>query len=312
VHHHPHEQARLAADRRLLAGATALIVALMVAEVVAGVVAGSLALLADAGHLLSDAAALAFALLAATMAARPAQGAWTYGFRRLEILAALVNGLTLALVALAVVAGAVYRLLSPGAVEGGIVLALALAGMVVTLAATALLAGSSRRSLNVRGAFLHVATDLAAFAGTAGAGGLILATGWTRFDPIAALLVAGLMLWAAYGLVRDSTRIFLEMAPREIDPAEVGRAMVAVPEVVEVHDLHLWTVTSGFPALSAHVLVEPNADCHAARRRLERLLAERFGLEHTTLQVDHAGERPATVELGASYRRSAPLGGASR
>lgn len=307
MHGHGHEQGRLSADRRVLAWATVLIVVFMVAEVVAGILAGSLALLADAGHMVSDAAALAFALFAATMAVRPARGSWTFGFRRLEILAALANGLTLALVAVAVVAGAVYRLVFPGEVEGAVVVGVSLAGILVTLVATVLLARSSRESLNVRGAFLHVATDFAAFAGTAAAGGLVLATGWQRFDPIAALVVAALMLWAAYGLVHDSTRIFLEMAPREIDPAEVGRAIVAVSEVVEAHDLHVWTVTSGFPAFSAHVLVEPRADCHAVRRRIERMLAERFGLDHTTLQVDHAGERPATVELGPTYRRTAPL-----
>lgn len=294
-----------AADRRALAWALALVAGFMAAEVVAGIVAGSLALLADAGHMLSDAAALGFALVAATLAVRPAQGSWTYGFRRLEILAAQANGLTLVLVAAWVVYGAVRRLVSPGDVDGGVVLVVALVGMVVALAATLLLARSSRESLNVRGAFLHAATDLAAFAGTAVAGALILAAGWNRADPVASLLVAGLMLWAGYGLLRDSARIFLERAPAEIDPVEVGQAVVAVPEVVEVHDLHVWTVTSGFPALSAHVLVAPGADCHAVRRVLEAELRERFGLEHTTLQVDHVGPRPSvSVEIGGTSRSS--------
>jgi cobalt-zinc-cadmium efflux system protein len=238
------------------------------------------------------------------MAARPAQGAWTYGFRRLEILAAQANGLALALVAVWIVYGAARRLVSPADVHGGVVLAVALAGVAVNLAATGLLARASRTSLNVRGAYLHVATDLAAFAGTAAAGGLVLATGWDRFDPIAGLLVASLMVWAAFGLLRDSIRIFLEASPANIDPEEVGRAIVAEPEVVGVHDLHVWTLTSGFPVVSAHVLVASGADCHGVRGALEAMLAERFGLEHSTLQVEHAH---GPVQLGSSFRRHSPL-----
>jgi len=305
---HSHDHGRLKADRRALAGALALVAGLMVVEIVAGVVGGSLALLADAGHMLSDAAALAFALVAASLAARPARGSWTYGFSRLEILAAQANGLTLLVVALLIVYGAVRRLVSPTDVHGGIVLVVALLGIAVSLAATALLSRASRKSLNVRGAFLHVATDLAAFVGTAVAGAVVLATGWDRADPIASLLVAGLMLWASFGLLRASFRVFLERAPAEIDPEVVGRAIVSVPSVVEAHDLHVWTVTSGFPALSAHVLVEPGADCHGVRRVLEGILAERFGLEHTTLQVDHVGPPSAVgVEIGERFRRESPL-----
>jgi cobalt-zinc-cadmium efflux system protein len=272
----------------VLAAALVLIAGLTVVELVAGILADSLALLADAGHLLSDVGALAFALFAASMAVRPASGRWTYGFRRLEILAAQVNGLALLLVGIWIVYAAVRRLVSPPEVQGGVVLVVASAGIAVNLVATALLSRASRESLNVRGAFLHVATDLAAFVGTAVAGALVLATGWDRFDPIASLLVAALMFFAAAGLLRESTRIFLEASPREIDPAEVGQAIIAEPGVVEAHDLHVWTLTSGFPVLSAHVLCEPGADCHALRRRLERMLHERFGLDHTTLQVDHA------------------------
>ena len=300
---HSHDHVR---DRRLLAGALALIAALMAGELVAGILAGSLALLADAGHLISDAAALGFALVAAAMAARPARGSWTYGFRRLEILSAQLNGLALALVGIWIVYGAIRRLVSPVDVRGGVVLVVALAGIALNLAATALLARASRESLNVRGAFLHVAGDLAAFAGTALAGGLVLATGWDRFDPIAGLVVASLMFWAAFGLLRDSMRIFLEVSPTNIDPDEVGRAIVAEPEVVEVHDLHVWTLTSGFPIVSAHVLVGAGADCHAARQELEAMLAKRFGLAHSTLQVEHA---PGPVQLGPSFRRRSPLRG---
>jgi cobalt-zinc-cadmium efflux system protein len=292
------------ADRRSLVAATCLIAALMAGEVAAGLVAGSLALLADAGHLLSDVAALGLALGASALAARPASGSWTYGFRRLEILAAQANGLALALVGIWIVYGAIRRLVSPTDVHGGLVLAVALAGVAVSLLATGLLARSSRTSLNVRGAFLHVATDLAAFAGTAAAGALVLVTGWDRFDPIAGLLVASLMFWAAFGLLRDSARVFLEVSPTDIDPEEVGRALVGQADVVGVHDLHVWTLTSGFPVVSAHVLVAAGADCHRVRRELEAMLAERFGLEHSTLQVEHA---LGPVQLGPAAPRHEPL-----
>jgi cobalt-zinc-cadmium efflux system protein len=307
VHAHDHGD-RLRGDRRILAAALALIAGFTVVEVVAGLVAGSLALLADAGHMLTDAAALGAALFASWMAGRPARGQWTFGFRRVEILAAQANGILLGLLGVWIVYAAVRRLLSPREVEGEIVLGVGLAGIVVSLAATALLARGSRESLNVRGAFLHVAADVAAFVGTAVAGLLVILTGWDRFDPLAGLAVAALIFWASYGLLRDSARIFLEAAPGNLDPDAVGRALVSQPRVVEVHDLHVWTVTSGFPALSAHVLVEPSADCHAVRRSLEQLLAERFELTHTTLQVEHASDAARRVALGRAFRRKAPLG----
>jgi cobalt-zinc-cadmium efflux system protein len=295
-------------DRRALKTALLLVVLLIAAEVVAGVIGHSLALLADAGHLLTDAAALAFALVASAMAARPAAGRWTFGYSRLEILAAQANGITLGLIALWVIWSAVHRLINPQDVRGGLVLAVALGGVAVSLAASFVLARASRESLNVRGAFLHVLTDVAAFGAAAVAGGLILTTGWDRFDPIASIAVAALMLWSSVQLLRESTLIFLERAPRDADPEAIGRALVSEQDVVEVHDLHVWTVTSGFPALSAHVLVTPGADCHAARRRLERILSERFGLTHTTLQVEHAEPAHTTVELGDAVARTGPLG----
>jgi cobalt-zinc-cadmium efflux system protein len=276
----------------------------MAGEIAAGITGHSLALLADAGHMLTDAAALAFALVAARMAVRPAAGRWTFGYSRLEILAAQANGLTLGLVALWIVWSAAHRLASPEDVRGGLVLVVAVAGVAVSLAASLVLARASRESLNVRGAFLHVATDMAAFAAAALAGGLILATGWDRFDPIASLLVAALMLWSSWRLLRESTVIFMETSG-EIDPREVRDALLAEEGVVDVHDLHVWTVTSGFPALSAHVLVGHDSDCHAARVRLERVLSDRFHLEHTTLQVEHA---PA----GRLGRRVLPLVSARR
>jgi cobalt-zinc-cadmium efflux system protein len=279
----------------------------MAGEVVAGLMAHSLALLADAGHMLTDAAALGFALVASTMAARPAVGRWTFGYSRLEILAAQANGITLGLIAVWVIWSAIHRLIAPEEVRGGVVLIVALVGVVISLAASFILARASRESLNVQGAFLHVVTDAAAFGATALAGGLILATGWDRFDPVASLAVAALMLWASAKLLRESTLIFLERAPSNVDPDAVGRALVSEPDVVEVHDLHVWTVTSGFPALSAHVLVAPQADCHAARRRLERTLADRFGLTHTTLQVEHAEQATTPLELGEAVARRTPV-----
>jgi cobalt-zinc-cadmium efflux system protein len=296
AHGHSHSHSR-AHDRRLLGVALGLIAALMVGEIVAGLVAGSLALLADAGHLLTDAAALGGAIVAARLATRPARNQWTFGLGRAEILAAQANGITLFVVAVWIVYGAVRRLVDPPDVHGGIVLVVALAGIVVNLAATLVLARADRDSLNVRGAFLHVATDLAAFIGTAIAGGLVLATGWDRFDPIAGLLVAALMLRSSWSLLRESGRIFMEASPVGIDPNAVARSLAAEEDVAEVHDLHVWTVTSGFPALAAHVLVSPDADCHGVRRRLQRLLEERFGLRHVTLQVDHVARREQPVEL---------------
>jgi cobalt-zinc-cadmium efflux system protein len=293
-HHH-----RLEADRRALGGALAIVVAVIGAEIAAGLVAHSLALLADAGHMVTDAGALIFGLVAARMAARPASGRWTFGYSRLEILAAQANGIALALVAVWVAYSAVRRLITPHEVRGGIVLGVALGGAAASLLAGAILARASRESLNVRGAFLHVVTDVAAFAAAALAGGLVLATGWNRFDPLASLAVAALMVWSAQRLLRESTAIFMETSG-DIDPEEVGRALAAEPDVVSVHDLHVWTVTSGFPAVSAHVLVEHGADCHAARARLEQLLAQRFGLAHSTLQVEHAPQ-------GAVPQRRLPL-----
>jgi len=279
----------------------------MVGEIVAGMIGHSLALLADGGHMLTDGAALAFALIASRMAARPAAGRWTFGYSRLEILAAQANGITLGLIAVWIVWTAAHRLIAPRDVHGGLVLVVALGGALVSLLASAVLARASRESLNVRGAFVHIATDVAAFGAAALAGGLILATGWNRFDPIASLAVAALMLWSSARLLRESTVIFLERAPSDADPEAIGRALVAERDVVEVHDLHVWTVTSGFPALSAHVLVVPDSDCHAARRRLEQTLAERFGLTHTTLQVEHAEPATTRVSLGDASARRTPV-----
>lgn len=277
------------ADGGKLAVALALIVGFMLVEVVVGVLAGSLALLSDAAHMLTDAGAIALSIVALRLARRPARGAMTFGLKRAEILSAGANGLTLLLLALVIVVEAIRRLFAPPEVEGGLVLAVALAGIVVNVAATMVLARANRQSLNVEGAFQHVLTDLYAFIGTAIAGAIILTTGFERADSLASIMVAALMLHSAYGLLRASGRVILEAAPEGLDPDDVGRAMVAVDGVIEVHDLHVWEVTSGFPALSAHVTVGRDTDCHDARRSLEAVLHGRYGLHHTTLQVDHEG-----------------------
>jgi cobalt-zinc-cadmium efflux system protein len=267
--------------------AFSLIVAFMVAEVVAGIVGSSLALLSDAGHMLTDAVALGLALLALRLANRPPAGSFTYGMKRAEILSAQINGVTLLLLGALIIYEGIRRLVEPPNVEGGLVLIVAVVGIGVNLLAARLLAGAERRSLNVEGAFRHVLTDLFAFIATAIAGAIILIWGLERADGIASLLIAALMLWASYGLLRDSGRIFMEAAPRGLDPEEIGRTLVAEDGIVEVHDLHVWEVTSGMPAISAHLIVRADADCHEARWHAARLLADRFGVEHSTLQVEH-------------------------
>jgi cobalt-zinc-cadmium efflux system protein len=304
VGHHHHGHAHGEADSRRLAVALALIVGFMCVEVVVGILAGSLALLSDAAHMLTDAGALALALVAIRLARRPAAGAMTYGLGRSEIVAAAINGSTLLVLGLLFVYESVRRLIDPHPVEGAAVLVVALAGVVVNLAATWVLAGANRGSLNVEGAFQHILTDLAAFVATAVAGAVILLTGFERADGIAALLVAALMLRAAYTLLRESGRVFLEAAPRGLDPQAIGLRMAALPGVTEVHDLHIWEVTSGFPALSAHVLVGRDSDCHDARRALEAILHDEFGIEHTTLQVDHDGGD--LLEIEVSPREGSP------
>ncbi|MFL5866190.1 MAG: cation diffusion facilitator family transporter [Thermoleophilaceae bacterium] len=285
---HTHAHVDPGADRGRLRVALALVLGLMAGEVVAGLLAGSLALLSDAGHMLTDAAAIGFALVAAALAQRPARGRFTFGLRRAEILSAQLNGATLVALAALIVYEGIRRLVSPPDVDGGVVVAVALAGVAVNLAATRVLSGSDRRSMNVEGAFQHILTDLFAFIATALAGAVVLITGFDRADGIAALVVAALMLRSGIGLLRDSGRVLLEAAPRELDPGEIGRVLASQPHVVEVHDLHVWEVTSGFPALSAHVLVGPDCDAQKHRRELADLLRDRFGIEHTTLQIEHA------------------------
>ena len=290
-HGHAHGHAHAVssdADRRWLAIALGIVLAFMGVEVVAGILATSLALLSDAAHMLTDAAALGLALVAARLAARPPRGVFTFGLGRAEILSAQVNGAILLALAGVIAWEAGRRLVDPPEVEGAIVVLVGLLGAVANVGAAWALSRAERRSLNVEGARAHVLTDLYASLAAAASGVLVLVTGAGEFDGLAALVVAGLMVASGWRLLRDASRVLLEAAPVGIDPQAVGMALAGHAGVVEVHDLHVWEVTSGFPAVAAHVVVGPGDDCHGRRRELQALLAERFGIRHTTLQVDHA------------------------
>lgn len=265
-------------------------------EVAAGVASGSLALLADAGHMLSDALSLGIALVAARLALRPATPQRSYGWRRAEILAALANGAGLVVLGAWILVEAGRRLSDPPEVSGGFVLVVGLVGLAVNVVAARVLHRSATQSLNVRAAFRHVLADLLSSAGVVAAALLIILTGWELADPLVGLLIGVLVLGSSWQVLRESAAVLLEGAPAGVRVVDIGHAMAAIPGVVEVHDLHVWAITSGFPALSAHVLVEGGADCHAIRLEVERLLRERYDLEHTTLQVEH--KAPELLQLG--------------
>lgn len=297
--HHHHHHGVGDGDGRRLTVALGLILAFLAVEVVVGILASSVALLADAAHMLVDVVALGLSLVAMRLARRPAQGAMTFGLRRAEILSAQANGITLLVLAGIVVYEGIARLFDPPDVAGASVLVVAAIGAVVNLAALWVLHGANRASLNVEGSYQHILMDLLGSIAAIVAGAVILATGADRADAIAALVVAALMLRSAWTLLRASGRVLLEAAPEGVDPDEIGRAMAGLPGVVEVHDLHVWEVTSGFPALSAHVIVDRDVDCHARTRELQHLLAERFDIHHTTLQTEHASERLHSIERPA-------------
>jgi cobalt-zinc-cadmium efflux system protein len=280
-----------------LAAVLALTLTLTVVEAVGGLWTGSLALLADAGHMLADDASLALALLALWIARKPPTPERSFGYRRAEILAALANGVTLVAIAIWVFVEAAQRLSDPPDILGGWMLAVAAIGLAGNAIAAAVLARTSTTNLNLRAALRHVLADLLGSAGALAAALVILLTGWLQADPVAGMVIALLILVSSWSILRDSVSILLEATPREVDAREVGSALSTAPGVVEVHDLHIWTITSGFPALSAHVLVGRGEDCHHRRRELEALLSERFGIAHTTLQVDHARERDDLLSI---------------
>jgi cobalt-zinc-cadmium efflux system protein len=306
AHDHVHMTGR-DADRRALKIGLALIASFMTVEIVAGLLSSSLALLSDAGHMLSDAGALAISLAAARLAQRPAAGAMTYGLGRAEIFSAQANGVTLFVLACLITYGAIVRLVTHPEVTGSVVLVVALVGIVVNLVVARILGnrGSdehAERSLNVEGSYRHILTDLYGFIATAVAAVVILTTGFDRADAIASLLIAGLMFRAAYDLLKASGRVFMEAAPAGLDPGEIGHLLASQPGVVEVHDLHIWEVTSGFPALSAHIVVRAGDDCHERRRALQSLLEERFDVHHTTLQVDHDAAPQAPLQIEVAHQ----------
>ena len=296
---HSHSALNPDADKRPLTIALALIIAFMGAEVVVGILAHSLALLSDAAHMLTDAGALLMSLIVIRLVQRPAKGNMTFGLKRAEILSAQANGVTLLVLALLIVYEGINRLISPPKAVGLAILIVALVGIVVNLLATWALSKANRESMNIEGSVKHILTDLAAFIFTAIAAVVILATGFRRADGIAALIVAAIMLGAAYGLLRDSGRVFLEAAPEGMSVEEVGHALANHPHVASVHDLHVWEIGSDFPSLSAHVIVHEHDDCHAIRRQLEQMLEDRFAIEHTTLQVDHQQDA-ALLQIGGA------------
>jgi cobalt-zinc-cadmium efflux system protein len=296
--HSAHPSAR--GEQGALAAALALVLGFLAVEVVAGLLADSLALLADAGHLLTDSFALGLALVASWIAGRPSTPARSFGYRRAEILAALTNAVLLVAIAIWIFVEAYGRLRDPPDVLAGWVVLVGVLGLAVNVAAAGLLARAEGPSLNRRAALRHVLADLLGSAGVVIAGVVVLATGWREADPLVSVVIGVIVLASSWTVLRESVGILLEATPRGLDAAAVGRAMAAADGVQEVHDLHIWTITSGFPSLSAHVLVAPGADCHGIRLQLERLLAERFGLTHTTLQVEHAV--PQTLELKSRVR----------
>jgi cobalt-zinc-cadmium efflux system protein len=293
---HSHGHSERAQGQRGLTIALGLTVAIFAVELIGGIVGGSLALLADAGHLLADAGALGLALAAGWMASRPSTGRRTFGWQRAEILAALGNGLVLVLIALATMIEAVRRLQDPSTVEGGVTLLVAIVGLGFNLASGSVLARSGS-GLNVRAALRHVLADALSSLGVVVAAVAILVAGWQRADPVASLAIALLILFSALSIVRESIDVLMESAPAGIDVSAMGAAMAGVDGVIEVHDLHVWTVTSGFPAVAAHITVQADHEPSLIRRRTAEMLRKHFGVEHSTLQVERAGNERQLLQI---------------
>jgi cobalt-zinc-cadmium efflux system protein len=291
--HGGHSHGENPQNSRALAAALAITAAYTVAEVIGGLITGSLALLADAGHMLSDNFSLGLALFAFWLSAKPPTPDRSFGYKRAEILAALVNGVTLVAISIWIFYEAYRRFLAPPEILGGWMMAVAVMGLFVNVAAAWVLMRSEAESLNLQGALRHILADLAGSVGVIAAALVIVLTGWLYADPIISILIGFLVLASSWKLLRDSVSILLEQSPPGMDAEEVGRKMVSLEGVEDVHDLHVWTITSGFPALAAHVLVGNDEDCHERRRELEKMIYREFGIEHTTLQVDHVGDHAA-------------------
>jgi len=303
THDHAHGlDARRQANRSRMLIALAINLAMLVATVIGGVLAGSLALLAEAGHLLSDVGAIAIGLVAARLASKAPTPSRTFGLQRSEIIAALVNGLTLVAVAAAVVVEAITRISDPPHVAGAGVLVLGVVGLAGNVAATWVLAGGQRSDINLEGVLRHSAADAASSVGVVVAGVVILTTGWNAIDPIVSILIAVMIVAGSWRLLKEPFDVLMEAAPAGMDAREIGQAMCTDTDVVEIHDLHVWTVTSGFPALSAHVVVRRGADRDLVRARLERTLEQRFEITHTTLQMVEAAD-PGLIQVEGTEGR---------
>lgn len=290
-----HEHGHATADAGRLRLGLVLVGAFLVAEVITGLLAHSVALLADAGHLLTDVAGLGAALVAARLSHRPARGQMTFGLRRLDVLAAQANGALLLVVGVVVGVEAISRLVHPADVDGWALVVVAGVGLVVNTVVTFVLAGGDRTSMNVTAALTHIRADALSSAVTVVAGVVVLTAGWRRADPGASLVVVAVLLVTGVRLLMQTGRVLLEAAPAGVDPDAVLASMTGDRRVASVHELHLWLITSGFPALSAHVLVRQGEDCHGVRADLESALDAAYGISHTTLQVEHAPDELLTI-----------------
>jgi cobalt-zinc-cadmium efflux system protein len=295
--HAEHLDARRAGNRARMRAALGLNLAMLVATLAGGILAHSLALLADAGHLLSDVGAIAVALLAARLASVAPTAARTFGLQRSEVLGALFNGVALLVISVLIVVGAVGRLSGTPDVGGAGVLALGALGLLGNLAATFVLLGGEREDINLEGALRHSLGDALSSLGVVVAGVVVLTTGWNTIDPLVSLLIAALIAAGSWRLLKEPIDVLLEAAPPGTNVADVGGAICAQQDVVEVHDLHIWTVTSGFPALSAHVVLAPGADRDVARARIERMIEDQFGIHHTTLQMVESADREKLIQV---------------
>ncbi|MEI7759957.1 MAG: cation diffusion facilitator family transporter [Thermoleophilia bacterium] len=290
-HDHGHEGLHLHASSRSslrsLTVALALNATYTLVEVVAAILAGSLSLLADAGHNLSDVVALGVAAGAVILARRPSTPNRSFGFRRAEILAALFNAVSLIVIAVIVFVGAALRFADPPDVPGGWLIAVASIGLLVNAIGAFAVFRPGGEDINLRAAYIHLVGDALGSAAVIVTGVVIVMTGWRYADPIMGVLIGVYLIVSSWSVLRESVLVLLESAPRGLDAGEIGHALAGQPGVVEVHDLHVWQITSGFPCLSAHVLVREGDDCHGIRHASERMLADRFAITHTTLQVDH-------------------------
>jgi cobalt-zinc-cadmium efflux system protein len=287
-HHHGHCHHHGGSDRnrRRLALTLGLVVLYMVAEVVGGLLSGSLALLADAGHMLSDAGALALSLFAIWIAQRPPTPSKTWGYYRIEILAALINGAALVALSVFILFEAVERIRQPAEVRAPLMMAVAAGGLLINLISLRILSGGKNDNVNMRGAWLHVLTDALGSVQAIVAGGLIWAYGWAWADPVASVLISLLVIYSAWGLLRETVGVLMEGAPRHIDVDEVRDCLICLPGVLAVHDLHIWTITSGMESLSVHVVLEEGRSYGDALAEVRAILHSRFGIDHMTVQIE--------------------------